>query len=86
MAYGNIELRHKLGEVDVLGQNFCLGVVPFVDIGTVGDKIFQVNLAGLRASAGVGLRIGWNLSTIITLDGAISTEDAQVFLNFNNSF
>ena len=86
MAYGTLELRHKLGEVDVWGQNFSLGVAPFVDIGTIGDRIFQVNLAGLKASAGLGLRLGWNLSTIITLDYALSPEDQQLFLNFNNSF
>lgn len=86
VAYGNIELRHKLGEVDFWGQHFSLGVVPFVDIGTIGDQVFQVNLGGMRASVGAGLRLGWNLSTIITLDYAISPEDQQVFLNFNNSF
>lgn len=86
VAYGTLELRHKLGEVEFWGQNFSLGVAPFVDIGTIGDRIFQVNLAGLKASAGLGLRLGWNLSTIITLDYAISPEDQQLFLNFNNSF
>jgi outer membrane protein assembly factor BamA len=86
VAYSNLELRHKLGELDFWGHNFSLGIVPFVDIGTIGDQIFQVNLGGIRASAGLGLRLGWNLSTIITLDYAISPEDQQLFLNFNNSF
>lgn len=86
VAYGNVELRHKLGELDFWGQNFSFGVAPFIDVGTIGDNVFQVNLAGLRAAVGAGLRIGWNLSTIITLDYAISPEDQQFFLNFNNSF
>ncbi len=86
VAYGNVELRHKLGEAEFWNQHFSLGVVPFVDVGTIGDQVFQVNLGGLRASAGVGLRLGWNLSTIITMDYAFSNEDQQFFLNFNNSF
>lgn len=75
-----------MGELDFWKQNFSLAVVPFVDIGTVGDQNFMLNLLKMRASAGVGLRLGWNLSTIITLDFAVSEEDQQWFLNFNNSF
>ena len=86
VAYGNLELRHQLGEAEFWDQHFSLGIVPFVDIGTIGDQIFQINLGGLRASAGLGLRLGWNLSTIITMDYAFSNEDQQFFLNFNNSF
>ena len=86
VAYANVELRHKLGELNLIGQNFSFGVVPFVDLGTIGDKIFQVNILETKVATGVGLRIGWNLSTILTLDFAISPEDKQFFLNFNNSF
>lgn len=86
VAYGTLELRHKLGEVDFWDQNFSFAVAPFVDLGTIGDQVFLVNPLGLRASTGLGLRVGWNLSTIITLDYALSLEDQQVFLNFNNSF
>lgn len=86
VAYANIELRHRLGELSVLGQNFNFGVVPFIDLGTVGDQVFQVNLPQTKASTGIGLRVGWNLSTILTFDFAISPEDKQFFLNFNNSF
>lgn len=86
VAYGNVELRHQLGEATFWDQHFSLGLVPFLDLGTIGDQVFQVNVSGLRASAGVGLRLGWNLSTIITMDYAFSNEDQQFFLNFNNSF
>lgn len=86
VAYGNLEVRHQLGEAEFWGQHFSLGVVPFLDVGTIGDQIFLVNVGGLRASAGLGLRLGWNLSTIITIDYAFSEEDQQFFINFNNSF
>lgn len=86
VGFGTLELRHKVGEVDFWGQNLSLAVVPFVDIGTVGDQNFMLNLLKMRAAAGVGLRLGWNLSTIVTLDFAVSEEDQQWFLNFNNSF
>jgi hypothetical protein len=86
VAYANIELRHKVGELNVFGQNFNFGIVPFIDLGTVGDQIFQVNLSQTKASTGIGLRVAWNLSTILTFDFSISPEDKQFFLNFNNSF
>lgn len=86
VAYTNIELRHRVGEVDLIGQNLNFTVAPFVDLGTVGDKEFLVNLSQIKASTGVSFRLGWNLSTLLTLDFALSPEDKQVFLNFNNSF
>jgi outer membrane protein assembly factor BamA len=86
VAFGSVEVRHRLGELNFWGQNLSFSAVPFVDLGAIGDQPFLVNLMGMRASAGLGLRIGWNLSTIITMDYAFSNEDQQFFLNFNNSF
>lgn len=85
VGFANIELRWRFADVDALGQNFTLGAAPFVDLGTIGDKIFVV-APTLRVAGGAGLRIGWNRSTVIVLDGAFSKEDAQFFLNFNNSY
>lgn len=86
VAFVNLELRHQLADVDWAGQNFTFALTPFVDLGTVGDAPFLVRLDGVRASAGGGLRIGWNRSTVVTLDLAASSEDLQFFVGFNNSY
>jgi hypothetical protein len=86
VAFSNIELRHKFAEVDLWGQNLTFAVAPFLDLGAIGDLPFVPRLDRIQVSAGAGLRIGWNRSTIVLIDAAISNEDRQVFLNFNNSF
>lgn len=85
VGFLNLELRYRFADFDLLRQNFTLTAAPFVDLGSVGDQIFQV-APTLRAATGAGLRIGWNRSTVITLDGAVSREDAQFFLGFNSSY
>ena len=85
VAFANVELRHRFAELDTLGQNFTFTAGPFLDLGTVGDDVLVV-AAALRASAGAGLRVGWNRSTVITADAAFSREDAQVFVGFNQSY
>ncbi|MBP9111447.1 MAG: BamA/TamA family outer membrane protein [Polyangiaceae bacterium] len=85
VGFVNFELRHRFLSFDALGQNFTLTLAPFLDLGSVGDKIFVV-APTVRASAGMGLRIGWNRSTVIVADMAFSREDAQFHLNFNQSY
>lgn len=85
VAFANVEFRHRFLDFDAIRQNFTLTLVPFLDLGTVGDRVFVV-APTVRASAGAGLRIGWNRSTIIVLDAAFSREDSQFFINFDSSF
>lgn len=85
VGFANIELRYRFADFDLGGQNFTLGAAPFVDLGTIGDRILVV-APELRVAGGAGLRIGWNRSTVIVLDGAFSKEDRQFFVNFNSSY
>lgn len=85
VGFVNIEFRHRFADFDAIGQNFTLTVAPFLDLGSVGDKVLLV-APTIRASAGAGLRIGWNRSTVIVADAAFSREDAQFFVNFNQSY
>lgn len=85
VAFANVELRHRFADFDAFGQNFTLTLTPFVDLGTIGDTLVA-RFSALRASYGGGLRIGWNRSTVITLDVATSDEDTQLFVGFNNSY
>ena len=85
VGFANLELRYRFADFDLLRQNFTLTAAPFLDLGTIGDRIFVV-APTLRAAGGAGLRIGWNRSTVIVLDGAFSKEDSQFFLSFNSSY
>lgn len=85
VGFANIEFRHRFLDFDALGQNFTLTAVPFLDLGSIGEKIFVV-APTIRASGGGGLRIGWNRSTVIVADLAFSQEDTQFFINFNQSY
>lgn len=85
VGFVNLELRHRFADFDALGQNFTLTAAPFLDLGSVGDEVLVV-APTIRASAGAGLRIGWNRSTVIVADAAVSREDAQLFINFNQSY
>ena len=85
VGFLNVELRHRFADLDILGQDFTFTIAPFLDLGSVGDKLFVVAQT-VRASAGAGLRIGWNRSTVIVADAAFSREDAQFFINFNQTY
>jgi hypothetical protein len=85
VGFANIELRHRFADFNAIGQNFTLTLAPFVDLGSIGDEALLI-APTLRASAGAGLRIGWNRSTVIVADAAFSNEDSQFFLNFNQSY
>lgn len=85
VGFVNLELRHRLLDFDLVRQNFTLTFAPFVDLGSVGDRVLVV-APTLRAAGGAGLRLGWNRSTVIVADVGLSQEDAQFFINFNQSF
>ncbi len=86
VAFANAELRVRLGEKVIAGQRFGLNVVPFVDVGTVRDQWAKLNLDKLRWSYGVGLRLAWNQSTIISFDIGKSGEGQLIFLGIGQPF
>lgn len=66
------------------GNKFIL--VPFADSGAVFDGITRTDYTKLKTSTGLGLRFAWNQSTIIMVDYAVSSEDTNLYINFNNIF
>ncbi len=84
--FANAELRVRLVDVSMGGQHFGIGIAPFVDAGTVRDRLQDLGLAHLRASCGAGLRIAWNQSTIVFLDYGVSREDRLLFFGIGQVF
>jgi outer membrane protein assembly factor BamA len=87
MTFNNLELRYRFAQINVLKQHFAFVAVPFVDAGGVWDKISNIsNFNNYRVSEGLGLRIAWNVNTILRFDYAISQEDKQFFFNLSHAF
>jgi hemolysin activation/secretion protein len=86
MWFANFELRARFAETKWLKQHFSFALVPFFDAGTVRDSWQELNFANIRYAYGAGFRIGWNQSTILSLDYGISSEDKLLFFGLGQIF
>lgn len=86
MTLTNLELRWTFWRFDASGQNFGLIAVPFLDLGSVYDRVEELSLAGWKRDQGLALRASWNLATIIVVEYALSDEDSGFYVNFNHIF
>lgn len=86
IALVNLELRSRLYDFKLLGQNFNVGLTPFFDFGSVFDGLDKMSFRRWRGAPGIGARLAWNQSTIVRLDYAVSPEGSQVFFGFNHIF
>lgn len=87
MYFFNTELRTRFLGFSLLKQNIALSAVPFFDAGSVFNKLDNAfDPKRIRTSEGLGLRVAWNLSTILRFDYAISKEDNQFFFIFEHAF
>ncbi|MGZ3862766.1 MAG: Omp85 family outer membrane protein [Bacteroidia bacterium] len=87
MQFNNIELRYKFAECKLLKQTFAFSAVPFLDAGAVWDSLDRIGeWSSMRYSEGLGLRIAWNVNTILRFDYAVSKEDRQFFFSLGHAF
>jgi outer membrane protein assembly factor BamA len=87
MGFGNFELRGRFAQCNIFKQHLAFSAVPFFDVGGVWDNLSRLNhTENLRYSEGLGLRIAWNVNTILRFDYAISQEDHQFFFSLKQAF
>jgi outer membrane protein assembly factor BamA len=86
MTLVNAELRWMFLRFEALRQSFGILAVPFIDLGSVYDRVADLSLAGWQRDQGLALRVAWNLATIITVEYALSEEDSGFYVNFNHIF
>ncbi len=87
MEFTNLELRWRFAQCKVLKQHLSFSAVPFFDVGGVWNNLSRLNhLENLRYSEGFGLRIAWNVNTILRFDYAVSKEDNQFFFSLGHAF
>ncbi len=86
MDFNNFELRWRFAKTRMLKQQFAFSAVPFFDIGGVYDNLASFDFSQMRYSQGLGLRIAWNVNTVLRFDYAWSKEDEQFFFNLAHTF
>jgi outer membrane protein assembly factor BamA len=84
--FTNVELRYRIAETKLGKQRFAFGAAPFFDAGTVRDEWQSLNLKNIKYSYGLGARIAWNQSTIISFDYGISKEDQLFYIGIGQAF
>ena len=77
---------HKKINATVVGQNLKPMLVPFVDAGRVFDKVGQFSLNDWKATGGLGLRIAWNLATIISFEYGVGNEGSLFYMEIGHQF
>jgi len=83
---GSLELRWSLFDFEVWNQHFKPMLVPFVDAGRVFDKIDRFSLKDWKVAGGVGLRVAWNLATIVSFEYGISGEGNLFYMEIGHQF
>ncbi|MGZ3932661.1 MAG: Omp85 family outer membrane protein [Bacteroidia bacterium] len=87
MQYLDVELRYRFAQCKLLKQNLAFSAVPFFDEGGVWDDLNRMgHTENIRYSEGLGLRIAWNVNTILRFDYAFSQEDRQFFFQIGHTF
>ncbi len=84
--FANAELRWSFGETDLWGQHLRFMLVPFFDAGSVFDSVGDTTLRDWKPDGGLGLRLSWNLSTIISFDYARSGEGSLFYMEIGHQF
>ena len=83
---GSLELRWSLFDVTVLNQHLKPMLVPFLDLGRVFDKVDRFSLNDWKVTGGVGLRVAWNLATIISFEYGMGSEGGLFYMELGHQF
>ena len=82
----NAELRWSFAEFTVLEQHLKTAAVGFVDTGRVFDSPYHYSIKEWKSSWGIGLRLAWNLATVISFDYGVGPEGALFFMELGHPF
>jgi hypothetical protein len=85
-AFANAELRWSIGEATFLKQHLRFMVVPFVDTGRVFDSVGDTTFTGWKIDGGAGLRLDWELATVVSFDYGRSSEGSMFYMELGHQF
>jgi len=80
------ELRWNFSEFVVWDQRLKTALATFADTGRVFDSAGDFSTHDWKSSYGVGLRLAWNLATVISFDYGISREGAFFYMQLGQPF
>jgi outer membrane protein assembly factor BamA len=86
MMAGNMELRWSFVEFRVFKQDLKLMAVPFLDAGRAFDGMGSVTMSDWHLAGGAGIRMAWNLSTIICFDYGFASEGQAFYMDLSHQF
>ena len=81
----NTELRWSITEWEFGSQNLRPQLAPFVDTGRVFDDV-DMKFNHWKVGYGIGFRLVWNLSTVISFDFGCSREDKIFYMEIGHQF
>jgi len=67
-------------------QHLRFMLVPFLDTGRVFDSVGDTTFRDWKFDAGAGLRLAWNLSTVVSFDYARSGEGGLFYMELAHQF
>lgn len=79
------ELRTFLTEWTLWGQHLRPGAALFAEAGRSFDGV-DLHFRNWRAGYGGGLRLAWNLATIVSFDLGVSREDTIFYMELGTAF
>jgi outer membrane protein assembly factor BamA len=82
----NGELRWTFAEKIVFGQHLRFTAAPFADFGRSFEDVASTTLKGWKLSGGAGLRLAWNLSTVLSFDLGASSEGSFFSMEIGSQF
>jgi outer membrane protein assembly factor BamA len=83
---GSLEMRWSLFDVTVLNQHLKPMLVPFLDLGRVFDKVDRFRLNDWKVTGGVGVRVAWNLATIVSFEYGMGSEGGLFYMELGHQF
>jgi outer membrane protein assembly factor BamA len=82
----NAELRWNFSEFVLWDQRLKTALATFAETGRVFDSAGTFSARDWKYSYGVGLRLAWNLATVISFDYGISSEGSLFFMELGQPF
>jgi hemolysin activation/secretion protein len=87
MAFGNVEARWVFTDVVIGDQLLEFMGIPFLDFGRVYDNVGNTTLGGMKYAYGIGLRLAWSQSFVVSFDFGFSDEEkGSFYVTFGNIF
>lgn len=83
---GNTEMRYWIASGQWFGQYLEWHGVAFIDMGRVWSDLGSVEIKGVHASGGAGLRLIWDSDFVIRLESGFSSERSFWGLQLRNTF